>query len=914
VKERASLLGKACALFRAYVAQKVHQSDATALKWSPKKIDTATGAQVNKLFVAGVANAAMSPGRVISGGRRVLAGAAASAVLAMWCLALGSPGAMALTKTCEGATGTSAVTGTPALLYLQCYKAIQIPGNPLQTFGGSTFVRKNSTTASYYLADRSNLGIDVLNGQTFVFTKTMTPTNPFIGQLIWASGPLTDPSTADTTRMGTADETHSGPNGMAVYTDAEGFNWLFVADGGCNALPAGSGGLPHGSTQATPSSSGTQGACGTPADPSTLPNPQYQITGGSPPAYTNCTPGNVTSPIPDGGCYPIYHQPNVKLFNLTNSSYVAGHDIILGGPGYGLDPSGNLFGASKADQIVIGTKSGTTYMLVSSPGEPFIPTAPQPTSGAYGACDGPTKTVSYPIPPFTSNPTYVPGAPATIGSFPYLTLFTIASNSAAKTANPPTVTYVATIRVDDTSPALASFKGTYGPFSCDYDGKRPSTAIGGLRFDPVAGSFFVALPSVFNNVPVGSSSTAGVPNDFSGIGQSYIPDGPPGSPGALATNTGTLPGGTVVGQGCVYQLGPVAEPNNSNSTQSFSGYFWTCDGGIAFFDPTDLAFVDSSNVGTLRWWTTGASQGVVKLPYCSPGVLSAGPFSTGSSTAPPGAGADYDNLFLGCTPRLNGNLAGSGPGVTVNISETYSTVVNVHPKWFLGSAATAIPGPFPPTDNTSPFNKTIAFTNAGGTASNPTPLPPGCTVELWGPMTCNGPGTSSYYQIPGGQIIGYPRLNTVYINGATQAHLFGLQSYGEGVSPGSVDMTTFVKDPHWYVAVGAFGLNATNITNLVTKGPVLAYLDALSNEVVEYTPTSSGSNTIAVDTQNYLAFLPVNGVAGPTPQLPAGDFTGNGVKLCGNGVTDLYGTVTGRGCVIVFREQYLSPIGPRAPK
>jgi hypothetical protein len=37
---------------------------------------------------------------------------------------------------------------------------------------------------------------------------------------------------------------------------------------------------------------------------------------------------------------PVYHQPNVKLFNLTNSTYVTcancgGKDIITGGPGYG---------------------------------------------------------------------------------------------------------------------------------------------------------------------------------------------------------------------------------------------------------------------------------------------------------------------------------------------------------------------------------------------------------------------------------------------------------------------------------------------------------------------------------------------------------------------------------------------------
>ena len=58
---------------------------------------------------------------------------------------------------------------------------------------------------------------------------------------------------------------------------------------------------------------------------------------------------------------------------------------------------------------------------------------------------------------------------------------------------------------------------------------------------------------------------------------------------------------------------------------------------------------------------------------------------------------------------------------------------------------------------------------------------------------------------------------------------------------------------------------------------------ALTNANVETVPTSSGSNTIALDEQNYVAFLPVNGVQNST--LPAGDFTGNGARLCGNTTT-----------------------------
>jgi hypothetical protein len=124
------------------VTQKVHQTDATWVKWTPKRILTATVGHVKKLFdrVSAIA-AIVKP--ALPGWRRLLAGVIASAVLALW-----SSGAMAASSDCVGATGTSAVTSTPAFLYLQCYKPIQIPGNPLQTFGGSALIRTNATTAS----------------------------------------------------------------------------------------------------------------------------------------------------------------------------------------------------------------------------------------------------------------------------------------------------------------------------------------------------------------------------------------------------------------------------------------------------------------------------------------------------------------------------------------------------------------------------------------------------------------------------------------------------------------------------------------------------------------------------------------------------------------------------------------------
>jgi hypothetical protein len=96
---------------------------------------------VKQLFDRAGAIAAIV-GPALPGWRRLLAGAIAPVVLALW-----SSGGMAASSDCVGATGTSAVTPTPAFLYLQCYKSIQIPGNPLQTFGGSALIRTNATEA-----------------------------------------------------------------------------------------------------------------------------------------------------------------------------------------------------------------------------------------------------------------------------------------------------------------------------------------------------------------------------------------------------------------------------------------------------------------------------------------------------------------------------------------------------------------------------------------------------------------------------------------------------------------------------------------------------------------------------------------------------------------------------------------------
>jgi hypothetical protein len=807
-------------IFPRPVAQKVHQTDATRVKWTPKRIDTATGGHVKKLIDRAGAIAAIV-GAARPGWRRLLAAVLAPAVLALW-----SSGAMA--TACSGLPGTSAVTPIPQLLYLQCYRAIPISGNPLQTFGGSAFLRTNATTASYYLADRSNLGIDIIDGQGLKFSRLLKPSaadpvGGFIGQLIWTVGP----ATTGTTRIGTPDENHSGPNGMAIYTPTSGAHWLFVADGGCNTA------IPNAS-KATPSSAGTEGACGTPADPSTLPNSNY--------GTANCVNGTSTQ-----GCYPIQHQPNVKLFNLTTNAFIKSYPT--GGGNAGTAPLGfyaltgdasvkGKFGASRADAIAIGTAlDGKTYMLVSTPGEPFIPIAAQQTSTKFGACDAaaPTPPPEFPPPPFRSMPTE---------SFPYLTLLSISAG------NPPTVTYLATVNVDDTS--TGSLLGN-GPFGCDFNGKRPPNPIGGVHWDPRINRFIVTLPNVLNNIPVNLA-------DGSGPGQDFVPDGPTGG---SQTNPP---------QGCFY---PQSTPAGANSVGT---YFWSCDGGLLVIDPTTVTPNTLNTIG----YTPSAAGVVLKLGYCSPGSIAAGPDLALALTVlpsdPPRYVGDFANVFLGCSPKFNGNTAGTG--LAVNIAENYSVALNVSPY--------GLPGPFPAVDPVSPFNQTVAGINPNYSPAPATPPTPGCTVQK--------PDCPTMGQLDDGAIFGYPAFGTLFLNGVTAAHL---------------NVGNFVRDPHWYVAVGGSGFSSTNITDLATKAPVIGYVDALSNEVIEFTPTSSGSNTIAFDEQNYLAFLPVNGVA--APQLPAGDFTGNGVRLCGNGIIGSGGLVISRGCVIVFRQQYLSPMGPRPP-
>jgi hypothetical protein len=155
---------------------------------------------------------------------------------------------------------------------------------PLQSFGGSELVRTNPTTATYYLADRTNRGIIVINPTNMTYKTLMKPTTTgtstkilnsigtitgykgadptggFIGAAIYATGPANQ----GTTRVGTVEEVNSGPGFMAVYEnpgDPNDKRWMLVTDGACQINNNGGG-------YSNPAAGGSMRACSEPADPS----------------------------------------------------------------------------------------------------------------------------------------------------------------------------------------------------------------------------------------------------------------------------------------------------------------------------------------------------------------------------------------------------------------------------------------------------------------------------------------------------------------------------------------------------------------------------------------------------------------------------------------------------------------------
>ena len=96
--------------------------------------------------------------------------------------------------------------GAPTTTQTKCLTAIQIPGEALRSFDISF---TNPERSEYYLADRSNKGVDVIDTQHLTFIRTI---GGFVGIVL--------------TKTGTVDNNHSGPDGVAAHG-----RWLYAGDG-----------------------------------------------------------------------------------------------------------------------------------------------------------------------------------------------------------------------------------------------------------------------------------------------------------------------------------------------------------------------------------------------------------------------------------------------------------------------------------------------------------------------------------------------------------------------------------------------------------------------------------------------------------------------------------------------------------
>jgi hypothetical protein len=98
-------------------------------------------------------------------------------------------------------TGPGAGTGDT-----KCFKTVAIPGNPLRSFDISWV---NPKRKQYYLGDRSNSGIDIINTANLKFERTI---GGFVGIVLNMAGAV--------------DNNHSGPDGVTSHG-----RWLYGGDG-----------------------------------------------------------------------------------------------------------------------------------------------------------------------------------------------------------------------------------------------------------------------------------------------------------------------------------------------------------------------------------------------------------------------------------------------------------------------------------------------------------------------------------------------------------------------------------------------------------------------------------------------------------------------------------------------------------
>ena len=115
---------------------------------------------------------------------------------------LGLPGPF----TGEAMAGACTGPGAPTTTETKCVTGIFIPGNPLRSFDISWV---NPDRGEYYLGDRSNSGIDVIDTHSLKWKRTI---GGFVGIVLNGSGAV--------------DNNHSGPDGVTSHG-----RWLYAGDG-----------------------------------------------------------------------------------------------------------------------------------------------------------------------------------------------------------------------------------------------------------------------------------------------------------------------------------------------------------------------------------------------------------------------------------------------------------------------------------------------------------------------------------------------------------------------------------------------------------------------------------------------------------------------------------------------------------
>jgi hypothetical protein len=96
--------------------------------------------------------------------------------------------------------------GAPTTTQTECLTAVQIPGNPLRSFDISWV---DPDRAEYYLGDRSNAGVDIIDTKSNTFKRTIPG---FVGIKLLGTGAV--------------DNNHSGPDGVVSHG-----RWLYAGDG-----------------------------------------------------------------------------------------------------------------------------------------------------------------------------------------------------------------------------------------------------------------------------------------------------------------------------------------------------------------------------------------------------------------------------------------------------------------------------------------------------------------------------------------------------------------------------------------------------------------------------------------------------------------------------------------------------------